>query len=112
MDVKPQKNLTAAALMDLLDPKNPALLKAYGGVNGLAAKLEVEDLENGLSGDPEEIEARQEKYGANRLPEKKLMHWIQFAFEAVKDPMLIILLVCAVVSIVLGGYSSSHKQRH
>jgi Ca2+ transporting ATPase len=103
MDVKPQKNLTAEALMDLLDPKNPALLKAYGGVNGLAEKLEVEDLEHGLSGDQEEIERRQQKYGANRLPEKKLMHWIQFALEAVKDPMLIILLVCAVVSIVLGG---------
>ena len=51
---------------------------------------------NGLSA--EEVKRRQEKYGPNKLKEAEKASWFQRFMAQLKDPMLIILMIAAVVS--------------
>ena len=51
---------------------------------------------NGLSA--EEVKQRQEKYGPNKLKEAEKATWFQRFMAQLKDPMLIILMIAAVVS--------------
>ncbi len=45
-----------------------------------------------------EVKARQEKYGPNKLKEAEKATWFQRFMQQLKDPMLIILMIAAVVS--------------
>ena len=51
---------------------------------------------DGLSS--QEVKARQEKYGPNKLKEAEKATWLQRFMVQLKDPMLIILMIAAVVS--------------
>ena len=51
---------------------------------------------DGLSS--QEVKARQEKYGPNKLKEAEKATWLQRFMAQLKDPMLIILMIAAVVS--------------
>ncbi|HJC25415.1 MAG TPA: cation-translocating P-type ATPase [Candidatus Eisenbergiella merdavium] len=64
-----------------------------------ARELEV-DVSCGLS--KEEAEKRMEKYGANRLEGGKEKSLIQMILEQLKDFLVIILMIAAVISIFLG----------
>lgn len=55
---------------------------------------------NGLNG-KEVLESRQ-KYGSNKLPEPKLKKWYNFAADALKEPITMILIAIALLQIVLG----------
>lgn len=55
---------------------------------------------NGLT-TKEVLESRQ-KYGSNKLPEPKLKKWYNFAADALKDPITMILIAIALLQIVLG----------
>ena len=59
------------------------LRQLNAGVNGLTA---------------EEVKRRQEKYGPNKLKEAEKATWFQRFMAQLKDPMLIILMIAAVVS--------------
>ena len=61
------------------------------------------DAKLGLTGD--EVKSRQEKYGENRLQEKKKKTMLQRFIDQFKDPMIIILLVAAAVSLGLTIYN-------
>ena len=52
--------------------------------------------ENGLSS--QEAQVRLEKYGPNKLKEGEKPTWFQRFVAQLKDPMLIILMIAAVVS--------------
>ena len=52
--------------------------------------------EEGLS--TAEAQSRREKYGPNKLKEAEKATWFQRFMEQLKDPMLIILMIAAVVS--------------
>ena len=47
------------------------------------------------------LESRQ-KYGSNKLPEPKLKKWYNFAADALKEPITMILIAIALLQIVLG----------
>ncbi len=53
---------------------------------------------NGLNG-KEVLESRQ-KYGSNKLPEPKLKKWYNFAADALKEPITMILIAIALLQIV------------
>lgn len=74
-------------------------LKAHGGVEGIAQKISV-SLKNGI--DSNETKQRENIFGANRFVEKPSRSFWNFVWDALQDLTLIILLVCAVVSVGVG----------
>lgn len=74
-------------------------LNLIGGVEGIARKVSVSPNEGVHESD---IPNRQKIYGVNRYTEKPPRTFFMFVWEALQDLTLIILMVCAVVSIGVG----------
>ncbi|KAF3635625.1 putative calcium-transporting ATPase 4, plasma membrane-type [Capsicum annuum] len=74
-------------------------LKKLGGVEGVASRLRV-SLNIGV--ETSDVPSRQNVYGSNRYTEKPFKSFWTFLWEALRDITLIILMVCAVVSIGVG----------
>ncbi|XP_021750992.1 putative calcium-transporting ATPase 11, plasma membrane-type [Chenopodium quinoa] len=74
-------------------------LKAHGGVEGIAEKISA-SFKNGVSSN--ETEQRENIFGANRFIEKPARSFWSFVWDALQDLTLIILLVCAAVSVGVG----------
>ncbi|RDX75659.1 putative calcium-transporting ATPase 11, plasma membrane-type, partial [Mucuna pruriens] len=74
-------------------------LNDIGGVEAIARKLSV-SVDGGVS--EESINSRQQIYGVNRYTEKPSRSFLMFVWDALQDLTLIILMVCAVVSIGIG----------
>ena len=80
--------------------ENAAALAAMGGVAGLARGLQVE-LEAGAPA--ASLAERRARFGANELPSPAQDSWLSLFLGAFKDEVLIILMVTAGVSIVIGA---------
>lgn len=74
-------------------------LESHGGLNGIAKKLSV-SLENGLPSN--EVSGRQKVYGENKFIEKPPRPFWMFVWDAMQDLTLIMLIVCAVISVGVG----------
>lgn len=74
-------------------------LRALGGVDGIAEAVDV-SLDEGIKSSDSSI--RQETYGINKYTEKPSKSFFMFVWEALHDLTLVILIVCAVVSIGVG----------
>ncbi|XP_024981347.1 calcium-transporting ATPase 4, plasma membrane-type-like isoform X1 [Cynara cardunculus var. scolymus] len=74
-------------------------LLSLGGVDGIAKAVEVSIDEGVKSND---FSVRQETYGVNKYTEKPSKSFFMFVWEALHDLTLIILIVCALVSIGVG----------
>ena len=66
------------------------------------------DPERGLS--ENDLEERKKTYGENRPPKKKQKGFLYFVWDAVQDKTLIILAVCAGISIGLGVTVEENKR--
>jgi P-type Ca2+ transporter type 2C len=73
----------------------------HGGVDGIAEKLSTSKTD-GLSTDEDSIKRRQDIYGINKFTESEVRSFWVFVWEALQDTTLIILAVCAFVSLVVG----------
>lgn len=60
------------------------------------------DLENGLKGEEKDLEMRRKIYGENKYPEKRQKPFLEFLWEACQDTTLIILMGCALISLIAG----------
>ena len=69
-------------LMELIDPKNPTLLKELGGIDAIASALHV-DLSMGITDDL--IQTRQTVFGHNDLPKVKSKSFWQLFITAYND---------------------------
>ncbi|KAG5549769.1 hypothetical protein RHGRI_014917 [Rhododendron griersonianum] len=90
-----------SVLAGIVKQKNLDQLGKNDGVEGLACGLET-NLESGISGDAEDVSRRSEAFGSNtyrRPPAKSLLY---FVWEALRDPTILILLVCAALSLGFG----------
>ncbi|KAG8641133.1 hypothetical protein MANES_13G112201v8 [Manihot esculenta] len=76
-------------------------LKLHGGVNGIAEKLSTSTT-SGLSTDNDLLNRRQEIYGINKFAESELRSFWIFVWEALHDMTLMILGMCAFVSLAVG----------
>lgn len=94
---------TKEELFELLDMREMDKLQKMGGVAGLAEKLET-DIKEGLpmSELDQQFSDRKTQYGVNYIPPVKSKNFFYLWVMALKDLTIIILLVSAVVSLVLG----------
>ncbi|XP_010679631.2 calcium-transporting ATPase 2, plasma membrane-type [Beta vulgaris subsp. vulgaris] len=74
-------------------------IKAHGGITGIAEKL-CTSAEDGLKTDS--LARRQELFGINKFAETQLRSFWVFVWEALQDMTLMILGVCAFVSLIVG----------
>ncbi|PUZ74324.1 hypothetical protein GQ55_1G055600 [Panicum hallii var. hallii] len=88
---------------------NYSALQEYGGVKGLANLLKT-NLEKGIHGDEADLSCRANAFGANRYPRKKGRSFWVFLWEACQDMTLVILIVAAVISLVLGIATEGVKE--
>ncbi|XP_061338881.1 calcium-transporting ATPase 2, plasma membrane-type-like isoform X2 [Gastrolobium bilobum] len=76
-------------------------LRFHGGVSGIAPKLSTSTNE-GLSSDTDLLNRRQQIYGINKFTESAVRSFWVFVWEALQDMTLMILGVCAFVSLIVG----------
>uniref|UniRef100_A0A0N5A725 Calcium-transporting ATPase n=1 Tax=Parastrongyloides trichosuri TaxID=131310 RepID=A0A0N5A725_PARTI len=76
----------------------------YGSIEGLCEGLKTNP-HTGLSADEAELERRRAFYGKNEIPPHPPKSFFTLVWEALQDVTLIILLVCAIVSLALSFYS-------
>ncbi|CAL5439318.1 unnamed protein product [Camellia sinensis] len=80
---------------------NNSALQQYGGVKGVAGMLKS-NVETGIIGDDGDLGSRRNAFGTNTYPMKKGRPFLRFLWEAWQDLTLIILMVAAAASLVLG----------
>ncbi|WOK95006.1 calcium-transporting ATPase 8, plasma membrane-type-like [Canna indica] len=88
---------------------NFSSLEVYGGVQNLAKMLKT-NLDKGIGEDDAEILRRRNVFGSNTYPQKKSRSFWMFLWEACQDLTLIILMVAAVLSLVLGIKTEGIKE--
>eukprot|EP01027_Heterolobosea_sp_BB2_P011325 GEZU01016496.1.p1 GENE.GEZU01016496.1~~GEZU01016496.1.p1 ORF type:complete len:1059 (-),score=425.58 GEZU01016496.1:268-3444(-) len=93
--------ITCASLLEINEAKDLERINVLGGVGGLCEALKS-DPRHGLTTEEAENPARIAAFGKNIYPKPKGKNLIVLWFEALRDPMLIILMVLSVVSIILG----------
>lgn len=95
-------------LSALVDPKNPYILKAMGGVDGLSKTLNTNP-ETGIVSQQltdAEVAKREKAYGRNTLPERKAQSLLSIIWQTLNDKVLIILIIAAIISLALGLYET------
>jgi magnesium-transporting ATPase (P-type) len=80
-------------------------LQKLGGLEAVAKQLKT-DLHNGLEGDKADLEKRAKAYGQNMVPQPATKTWFFLFWETFEDQTVIILIVSAVVSLIVGLYES------
>ncbi|XP_071939366.1 putative calcium-transporting ATPase 13, plasma membrane-type [Coffea arabica] len=95
-----KKIVTPECLSELARRKNSEQLHQLGGVPGVASYLKS-NAESGIQGDDEEIARRRHNFGSNTI-QKPTPKTLPIVLETVRDPIIIILLVCATLSVCFG----------
>ncbi|KAI3451927.1 hypothetical protein Pfo_008592 [Paulownia fortunei] len=93
--------ICADELESIVEGHDVKKLKFHGGVSGIADKLATNS-SNGLSTDSESLSRRREIYGTNKFQESEAQSFWVFVWEALQDMTLMILGVCAFVSLIVG----------
>lgn len=86
-------------LASIVRTHDKSTLDFHGGAEGIARKVAV-SLSQGVQSC--DITSRQKIYGINKYTEKPPRSFLMFVWEALQDLTLIMLMVCAVVSIGVG----------
>ena len=106
--------LQPSALSKAVAEKHVSILQeALGENNGDIFEALQTDEKKGLQNDQTSEDGRKDRrrvYGKNALPEKKLMPFWRFLWDAFNDKVLIILTVAAAVSFGLGLYQDFGPQ--
>ncbi|VAH21115.1 unnamed protein product [Triticum turgidum subsp. durum] len=85
----------------LVKEKRDDCFRRLGGGAGIAAAL-ASDAERGICGDGDDVRRRRESFGGNTYPKPRPKSFFSHVWDALKDVFLIVLLVCAVVSLGFG----------
>eukprot|EP01041_Mallomonas_annulata_P003293 gene3293-6525_t len=87
---------------------NFSALDKLGGVSGVANLL-FTNVDSGLSADPKDIAERRKFYGANEFPAPISKTWTELFLDSFQDTTLIVLIVAAIVSLVIGSIEDPSK---
>ncbi|URE13268.1 Ca2+-ATPase N terminal autoinhibitory domain [Musa troglodytarum] len=93
--------ICADELGSIVEGHDVKKLTIHGGVDGIADKLST-SIYNGLIASEDKMMCRQEIYGINKFTECPVQSFWVFLWEALQDTTLIILAVCAFVSLIVG----------
>lgn len=100
-DVEPFFHANKETITDLVRDKNLDRLVAYGGVQEILKILET-DPSNGINNNSHDINKRSDEFGTNTYPKASSRSFLSFLVEAFKDSTIVILLVCAALSLGFG----------
>ncbi|XP_043699847.1 calcium-transporting ATPase 12, plasma membrane-type-like [Telopea speciosissima] len=100
-DSTPSSNFDHESLITLVKEKNLGILDQFGGVDGVAAALEV-DCKDGIHGSTEEVARRCNAFGSNTYQKPTAKGFFHFVLEGFKDTTIIVLLVCVSLSLGFG----------
>ncbi|KAJ6737405.1 CALCIUM-TRANSPORTING ATPASE [Salix viminalis] len=93
-------NVDQRALADMVKGKNLESLKQLGGVAQVATAILETDVKNGAK--ETGVAHRRDVFGANKFKKPPVKSFLSFVVEAFKDMTIIILLVCAIMSLGFG----------
>lgn len=93
--------ICADELGSIVEGHNSRKLKVHGAVEGIAKKLSTSTT-NGICTSADLLSRRKEIYGINKFIESPPRGFWIFVWEALQDTTLMILGVCAFVSLVVG----------
>ncbi|KAK9129675.1 hypothetical protein Sjap_010162 [Stephania japonica] len=93
--------IDAEELGSIVEGHSIQKLKEHGGVEGIANKL-LTSTTNGLGSDKHLLNHRQEIFGINKFTESQVRSFWIYVWEALQDMTLMILGVCAFVSLIVG----------
>lgn len=93
--------IDAEELGSIVEGHDVKKLKVHGGVEGLVDKLST-STSKGLSSIENLLSRRQQIYGINKFTESEVRSFWVFVWEALQDMTLMILGVCAFVSLIVG----------
>lgn len=65
----------------------------------------LETSDEGLSG--EEVEKRRKKFGANKLPEEKILSPLKIFFDQFRNPLIYILIIAGFITLFLSDFTDS-----
>ena len=104
-------DITLDQLKELMQERGKDLMEKlkepeYNGVKGILEKLKVDGNKGLDSNNEQDLEQRREAYGRNEIPPKPMKSFLRLCWDALHDMLLIILLVCAIVSIGLSFYQA------
>ena len=109
--------LTINQLKSLMESRGKDLLEKlnssdFNGVQGLLDKLHVDGSKGLDSNNEQDLEQRRAAYGKNEIPPKPMRPFLKLCWDALHDMLLVILLVCAIVSIGLSFYRPPKEAGH
>ncbi|KAK1275987.1 Calcium-transporting ATPase 1, plasma membrane-type [Acorus gramineus] len=93
--------ICAEELGSVVEGHDVKKLKMHGNVVGIADKLRTSTT-NGIDTSEDRMKCRQDIYGINKFTESEVRSFWVFLWEALQDMTLIILGVCAIVSLMVG----------
>ncbi|XP_075476412.1 putative calcium-transporting ATPase 13, plasma membrane-type [Primulina tabacum] len=98
-----------SSLIEVVKDKSLDHLAELGRVEGISSSLKT-DLQNGITGDLEDISSRHEAFGMNTYRKPPTKSFLHFVWEAFKDPTILILLLCASLSLGFGIKENGPKE--
>ncbi len=104
MSIVSMFGLTRHQLTQLMGQKGADALEAVaenGGISGILETLET-NTKTGLSKNTQELERRKASFGVNYIQPTPAKSFLALCFDAIQDKTLIILVIAAIISIVLG----------
>ena len=107
-------DITLEQLTNIMEVRGKDLMEKlksseYNGVKGILEKLKVDGKKGLESSNEQDLEQRRTAYGRNEIPPKPMKTFLKLCWDALHDMLLVILLVCAVVSIGLAFYRPPHQ---
>ncbi|OHT10921.1 calcium-translocating P-type ATPase, PMCA-type family protein [Tritrichomonas foetus] len=102
-------NLTPGELCEIQENQDIQLLQRYGGISSIADRLDT-DLKNGIR-DSKSIQSRIITFGSNNIPDIEVKSFFEMLKEALMDETLLILITCAILSLVLEMLFSAPEDR-
>lgn len=94
--------IDAKQLSTLVENKDFEALKNHGGIDNLFDKLKTSQEQGLQTSEEQELEIRRDVFSTNTYDEKPPKGFWSFVWDATHDLTLIILAVCAVVSLAIG----------
>ncbi len=94
-------------LLEIMEAKDKILVDELGGLQVIAKSI-GSDIEKGLQMISEnDLDQRRQKYGANKMERKPPPSIFELFMDAMKDTTIIVLLIAAMISILIGAVSCS-----